>query len=66
MKRRNFHEKALYRVENGAVLACVCLFVPFFGIREVTWKNILVLVGVLALFTGASLCLQGEKVCICC
>lgn len=61
MERRNFHEKVLYRVENGAILACICLFTPFLGINDVTRKNILVLAGVLTLFTGASLLSARRK-----
>lgn len=61
MERRNFREKELYRVENGAVLACICLFTPILGISDVTWKNLLVLAGVLALFTGASLLSARRK-----
>lgn len=61
MKRRNFHEKVLYRVENGAILACICLFTPFLGISDVTWKNILVFAGVLTLFTGASLLYERRR-----
>ena len=62
MERCNFLEKVLYRVENGAVLACICLFTPFLGISDVTWKNLLVVAGVLTLFTGASLLPSRRKV----
>lgn len=61
MKRRNFHEKVLYRVENGVILACICLFTPFLGISDVTWKNILVLAGVLTLLTVAGLLSSRRK-----
>lgn len=61
MERRGFREKELYRVENGAILACICLFAPFLGISAVTWKNIFVLAGVLALFTGAGILYSRKR-----
>ena len=61
MKRRNFREKVLYRVENGAILACLCLFIPFLGISDVTWKNMLVVAVTLTLFNGASLLFARRK-----
>ncbi|MCH5341000.1 MAG: transglutaminase domain-containing protein [Acetatifactor sp.] len=73
MNRLHFHEKALYRAANGAILACIGLFLPFFGIDTVTWKNILVLAVVLALLVGISilsargkvLCLLFSAICLC-
>ena len=62
MERRNFREKVLYRVENGAILACICLFTPSLGISDVTWKNLLVLAVVLILFAGTSLLPSGRRV----
>ena len=65
MNRRYFHEKALYRAANGAVLACIGLFMPFLGISAVTWKNLLVLAGVLALLVGISfLPARGKGFCL--
>lgn len=65
MSRRNFRWKALYRAANGAILACICLFNHFFGISDVTWKNILVLFAVLALFVGISfLPAKGKGWCL--
>lgn len=65
MNRRRFREKALYRAANGAVLACVGLFMPFLGIGAVTWKNILVLFAVLAFLVGVSfLSARGKSLCL--
>lgn len=65
MNRQHFHEKALYRAANGAILACICLYTSFLGIGVVTWKNILVLFTVLALFTGVSfLPARGKVLCL--
>ena len=61
MSRCHFREKALYRTANGAILACICLFNHFFGISDVTWKNILVLFAVLALFAGISFLPANRK-----
>ena len=61
MKQDHFRERALYRAANGAILACIGLFNHFFGIREVTWKNILVLLAVLALFAGVSFLPEKRK-----
>lgn len=55
MNLRHFHVKALYRAANGAVLACIGLFMPFLGISEVTWRNIFVLAVTLSLLVGISL-----------
>ena len=73
MNRRQILEKALYRSAYGAVLACIGLFLPFFGIDAVTWKNVLVLAVVLALLVGISflpvrgkvLCLLFTAICLC-
>lgn len=73
MNRRQFLEKALYRTAYGAVLACIGLFLPFFGIDTVTWKNVLVLAVVLAWLVGISflpvrgkvLCLLFTAICLC-
>lgn len=65
MKRNHFYEKALYRAANGAILTCICLFIPFFGISIVSWKNILVLFVVLALLVGVSLLsARGKVLCL--
>ena len=65
MKRNHFYEKALYRAANSAILACICLFMPFFGIRIVSWKNILVLFVSLALLVGVSLLpTRGKIFCL--
>lgn len=65
MKRNHFYEKALYRAANGAILACIGLFTPFFGISIVSWKNILVLFVVLALLVGVSLLpARGKVLCL--
>ena len=65
MKRNHFYEKALYRAANGAILACIGLFTPFFGISIVSWKNILVLFVVLALLVGVSLLpARGKILCL--
>lgn len=61
MDRSHFHESALYRAANGAVLAGIGLFMPFFGIGAVTWKNILVLSAVLAFLVGISFLPAREK-----
>lgn len=73
MNRSHFHEKALYRAAYGAVLACIGLFLPFFGIDTVTWENIIVLAAVLVLLVGISflsargkvLCLMFTVICLC-
>lgn len=58
-------EKVLYRAMQSAILACIGLFVPFFGISVVTWKNILVLFVVLALLAGVSLLpSKGKGLCL--
>lgn len=65
MNRRRFREKALYRAANGTVLACIGLFMPFLGIGAVTWKNILVLIAVLAFLVGTSLLsARGKSLCL--
>lgn len=65
MKRNHFYEKALYRAASGAILACICLFMPFFGISIVSWKNILVLFVVLTLLIGVSLLpARGKALCL--
>lgn len=65
MKRNHFYEKALYRAANSAVLACICLFTPFFGINIASWKNMLVLFVVLALLVGVSLLpTRGKVLCL--
>lgn len=65
MKKGHFHEKALYRAAYGAVLACVGLFTPFFGISVVSWRNILVLLVTLALSVGISLLTaRGKVICL--
>ena len=65
MNRRRFREKALYRAANGAVLACIGLFMPFFGMADVTWKNLLVLFAVLAFLVGVSLLpVRGKSLCL--
>ena len=46
-------------------MAFICLFTPFLGIGIVTWKNILVLLTVLALFTGVDfLSVRGKVLCL--
>lgn len=65
MEHRQFYEKALYRILGGAILACICLFSPFFGLAEVTWKCFPVLCVVLILFTGVSLFpARGKILCL--
>lgn len=65
MNRRRFREKALYRAVNGAILACMGLFMPFLGIEAVTWKNTLVLCVVLAFLVGVSfLSARGKSLCL--
>ena len=61
MSRRHFHEKALYRAASGAILACIGMFNHFFGISDVTWKNILVLFAVLSLIAGISFIPANRK-----
>ena len=60
MNRDHLHEKTLYQVANGAVLAGIGLFNPIFGIVSVTWENILVLFFVFALYAGVSLLPAGR------
>lgn len=65
MKRNHFYERVLYRAANGAILACICLFMPFFGISIVSWKNLLVSGVVLALLVGVSLLpVRGKVLCL--
>lgn len=54
MNRRRLNEKVLYRVTNGAVLACIGLSAPFLGVDVVSWRNILVLLVLLVLFAAIS------------
>ena len=64
MNRSRF-EKALYRAENAAVLACIGLFEPSLGIGTMTWKNVLVLAVVLALLVGINfLPARGKVLCL--
>ncbi len=69
---RHSWKKILYRGERAAVLAGICLFTPFFGIPAVSWKHVLVLLGVLGLYAGVcllpprgkALCLSAAALCM--
>lgn len=65
MDWRHSRENVLYRVLHAAILACIGLFIPFLGISVVTWKNLLVLFVVLALFAGVNLLpARGKGLCL--
>ncbi len=64
-RRPNVWGNALYRAANAAVLACMILFIPFFGISEVNWKHLLILFAVIGFLSGVCfLSAKGKILCL--